>query len=110
MAMRSLGGICATLADALTASLQAGYIHVFNAGDYPNFVGGAPQNLAGTGWVAISNYYTNTAFNANHQTNTNPPTDLQQVLAHEADHFTGLGDHIPGDPSSTTHSAQCSGL
>ena len=59
--------------------------------------------------MIVQDYFVDKAFDAKHQSQESTPRDLQQLLAHEADHLMGFG-HIPGNPYATTHSAECSGL
>ena len=114
----NLGGDCGAIGNALSASLQMGYIRIYSQSSYTGFSGAAPTGgstpqYGGLGsaysWVAISDYWTTKGFDSMHPTAETPPRDLQQVLAHEGDHLLGA-DHLPGDPNSTPHSSECSGI
>jgi hypothetical protein len=60
--------------------------------------------------MAISNFWTEFAWDQSHVTINEPvPRDLQQILAHEADHLMNNG-HIDPGHYSTTNSAHCGGF
>jgi hypothetical protein len=112
--MDALGGICSTLASVLNSLLTPGRgdLHIFPA-TAVHVGGSAPRNGGSSGpdsWMAISNFWTEFAWDQSHVTINEPvPRDLQQILAHEADHLMNNG-HIDPGHYSTTNSAHCGGF
>ncbi|MDB4876945.1 MAG: hypothetical protein JWM41_3391 [Gemmatimonadetes bacterium] len=107
--MRSIGGICVTLANIGDAVLNRGDLHLYSTSSWPGFGGGAPQGGGASGgysWVTLANGWTNNYYDASHKDGSG--RDLQQLLAHEFDHLNN-GRHLTNDNSKTTHSDQCGG-
>ncbi|MDB4875585.1 MAG: hypothetical protein JWM41_2031 [Gemmatimonadetes bacterium] len=119
-AMQGLGGYCSTLASTLAAVAARGDIHIYPS-SIAQFSGAAPPGGGSTGvnsWIAIKSFWTDEAFNSFHATASPPEPvsrDLQQILAHEADHLMGQksasgGWHTDQATFSTPHSETCSGI
>lgn len=105
--MTTLGGVCASLASIAEAALTRGDIHMF-----PNSAGygfGAFSGGNGTSaFIGLDDYWTNAAPDFDHLDGSG--RDLQEILAHEADHiYTQTSTHLDSSGFTTTHSEQCRG-
>jgi len=96
------------------ALLNNNMIHLFARNTYtPDFGGAAPLNERSAGWMLLSDYWPDVAFDMIHpaiQTDAQNVTHtrtLQQLLAHEIDHLRGFG-HIDFYGYDTPHSQACS--
>lgn len=118
--MSALGGVCATMAAALTRTLTSvpATMTVYAGGDDRfrgfNAASAYDGTANGSEWVTISSFFANGYHDRAHATTAanDPkyyPRTLQQILAHEADHLAGL-DHLPSNPSMTPNSQACSDL
>lgn len=108
--MRRLGGPCSTLSDIIDQLISRGDLHVYPESVLKGEGGFAPQGGGAEGvnsFMGISDYFTRFAYDERHVRRGDPPSNLQFVLAHEADHLLN-SPHI--STYLTTNTEQCSGL
>jgi hypothetical protein len=116
--MDSLGGECAALAAVGRRLVADRHIRIYVNSAFPAFSGAAPLDGSNTNpavneWMVLSDAWFDSFYDASHHT-TFPhdlyaPRNLEQVLAHEADHLVGR-EHVGTDGSQTPNSQSCSGL
>lgn len=115
--IKQRGSACTMVAIAIETALGATRIHVYSNTDqrFRGFTAAAPPygHSRHTDWIAISDKWTDTNYDAAHNTSRpgDPyaPRNLDQILAHEGDHLLGQG-HLASDISKTPNSQACSGL
>jgi hypothetical protein len=112
--MYALGGECQERAMVMTQVYIQGNLHVYSEGAAGAGVGGfAPVGEGNDGYVGIADTWTKYAYDENHKTKPKPGSDepalnLQNILAHEADHLLGWSHQ--GDPAwSSPHTLLCGG-
>ena len=113
--MRSIGGVCALLAQTVGAMLGKDRVRLFDAGERPGVGGLSPVGVGEQGYLALSRDLITTYSDAAHRSgNTDSrgvarPETLQLVLAHEADHLLGAG-HVDPDGYLTPNTLVCSDI
>jgi hypothetical protein len=118
--MKSIGGICETLALTLDSLVAAKHLKLYTPGVTPTaYTGGGASSAGaygGRGWIVLSTFWTDHWYGSTFERNIadggiEVKRNLQYALAHEADHVRGQGPH--NDPTSkylTNNSVACSGL
>ncbi len=109
--MRAKGGACTQLASIIESLLLKGRIRIYASGSWP-FGGKAPLVTDGTGanhWMVLAGDWF-TVFNSPANATVKEPVRrwLDQTLAHEADHLSGLNHIDPPAGYSTPNSSACS--
>ena len=112
--MNNKGGACSTLAAIGWSLLAQNKIHLFDRNniEYNGFESAAPHGAGTGGWITISNYWTDLAWDDMHlakqMTSSGVPVqrDLQAQLAHELDHLNGEY-HSDPDNAFTVHTLSC---
>ena len=108
-AISSLGGVCVQLANILTGALTRvpSDIHMYSHSAGYSF-GGYASGSGPKSLIGLDDYWTNVAIDSQHLSADG--RDLQEVLAHEADHILQQSaDHADPGGYTTTHSEQCRG-
>ncbi len=107
------GGTCAVMAAVGQALLNNNKIRLTPVSANYAWGGAAPVSQGSAGWMLLSDYWTNVAFDIRHpnvrvdsQGVTHTRT-LQQLLAHEIDHLRGQG-HTDFDGYDTPNANSCS--
>ena len=91
--MRRLNGKCAHLANTVQLMLSRRRVHLFDRDEYAGVAGLAPIGMGPGSWMLLLRELLSLP-------------ELQQVLAHEADHIEGES-HIDLAGASTPYSAEC---
>jgi hypothetical protein len=113
--MEQIGGVCASLARIDSTVLANGNLHIFPDSIGQKYKFGAFGGGYGPqAFIGLSDYWTHRAANPTHLTQEGPQgsvhRDLQQLLAHEADHiYTADTSHADPLGYTTVHSEQCRG-